>query len=224
MNRDEQRARAKALPPDIHECGSLRALYPSEPSGGTWIGLNEAGLTIALINWYSKTQLTYAPAFSRGEIIPKLLAAQVLQDAEILLRNLPLTKLNPFRLIVVSSKEQSIHEFRSDAVSLEKASCSWSKHHWFSSGYDEAETMQQRGVVCSGETYYSSTDTLSQFRNLHRSHAPEKGAFSICMHREDATTVSYTEIVLEGKSVTMSYLDGAPCISTRFTKSKLSCP
>ena len=222
MNRDEQRVRAKALPPDIHECGSLSALYPSEPSGGTWIGLNETGLTIALINWYSKPQLTGRPAFSRGEIIPKLLTTRTLQNAEILLRDLPLSKLNPFRLIVVSAKEQSIHEFRSDAVSLDKALCSWKKTYWFSSGYDEPEAMRQRGMICEKETYHPDTYSPIQLRKLHRSHAPDKGAFSICMHRDDATTVSYSEVVFEGKSFTISYLEGTPCNSLRGFQNQLS--
>ena len=33
---------------------------------------------------------------------------------------------------------------------------------------------------------------LNWLRRLHRSHLPERGPFSICMHRSDAATVSYT--------------------------------
>ena len=76
MNRDEQRSRITALPPRLHPCGNLRAIYPSEQGGGTWIGVNEAGLCAALLNWYSKPPLADRPAFSRGLISPTLLAAQ----------------------------------------------------------------------------------------------------------------------------------------------------
>jgi hypothetical protein len=211
MNRDEQRTRTKGLAPDIHESGGLRALYPSEPSGGTWIGLNEAGLTIALINWYSKPQLTGAPAFSRGKIIPKLLTTGSASDAEPLLINLPLTQLDPFRIIMVSARTKSIDEFRSDARSLEKVSIPWKTHHWFSSGFDEPEIMRQRALTCSNEGNHSETDPLTRIRNLHRSHSPEKGPYSICMHREDACTVSCTELIVEDRIATMAYQEGSPC-------------
>ena len=36
--------------------------------------------------------------------------------------------------------------------------------------------------------------SLAWMRRLHRSHVPAPGPFSICVHREDARTVSYTEI------------------------------
>ena len=221
MNRDEQRTRAKALPPDVYECGSLRALYPSESSGGTWIGLNEAGLTIALINWYSKPQLSDTPTFSRGEIIPKLLASSSIHEAELLLINLPLTQFNPFRLIMISAKDDSIDEFRSDTRSLERVSFPWETHQWFSSGFDEQEAMLKRAETCTRE--FSSTMSYSQatLRRLHQSHLPEKGPYSICMHREDACTVSYTEVIVKSQTISIAYLEGAPCKATSWSKSKL---
>ena len=44
-----------------------------------------------------------------------------------------------------------------------------------------------------------------------KSHLPEPGAFSICMHREDAGTVSYTEIVIEDRLGIMRYHPGPLC-------------
>ena len=50
MNRDEKLSRVAALPPKAFRLGHRTALFPSEPSGGTWIGVNDAGVTLALIN------------------------------------------------------------------------------------------------------------------------------------------------------------------------------
>jgi len=208
MNRDEQRMRPVGLPAALHSCEHYQALYPSEPTGGTWIGVNEKGLTIALINWYSKPQLQGAPAFSRGEIIPKLLAEHSPKNAEILLRSLPLTRLNPFRLILVSAMDQSLHEFRSGATTLEKLSFPWERHHWFSSGFDEPEAMRIRGMT---STKASGNDSLAMLQGLHRSHEPEKGSFSICMHREDAHTVSFTEVSVSSGTALMSHQNDSPC-------------
>ena len=211
MNRDEQRSRPGANPPQQHACGRLSALYPSEPSGGTWIGVNCSGLTFALINWYSRQQLQGKAAFSRGDIIPKLLSTKSLVDAETLLQELPLQRLNPFRLITVSTMDQSIHEFRSDAVSLVKVSFPWERQHWFSSAFDEPRAMRERAISFQNSTGHSTTDPLTQLRYDHRSHAPEKGPFSICMHREDACTVSFTEITIKAQTATISYYSGSPC-------------
>jgi hypothetical protein len=211
MNRDEQRSRPLAMPPDIRQCDAFRALYPSEHGGGTWIGINERGLTIALINWYSRRQLAATPAFSRGAIIPKLLTAESPRDVEILMRALPIGQLNPFRLVVISARERSIEEFRSDTASLEKVCFAWERHHWFSSGFDEPEAIQRRAKTCANEPDHSGDAPLTRLRHLHRSHEPEMGPFSICMHREDACTVSYTEITATETLATISYHDRSPC-------------
>ena len=79
MNRDEKLTRPEALPPALRRCGKFSALYPREPGGGTWIGCNETGLGLALINWYSRPH--FGASLSRGVIIPALLEAATLREA-----------------------------------------------------------------------------------------------------------------------------------------------
>ena len=86
MNRDEQRTRMKAHPPDLYQCGKHQAVYPSEPTGGTWIGINAAGITLALINWYSKPQLESKPAFSRAITHPLETSSPLGKEPLVLLR------------------------------------------------------------------------------------------------------------------------------------------
>jgi hypothetical protein len=52
---------------------------------------------------------------------------------------------------------------------------------------------------------------IVQLRALHASHLPQRGPFSICMHRPEATTVSYSEVVASAKRITLRYQPGAPC-------------
>src|SRR6185369_12035132 len=75
MNRDEKLTRVKALPPARHERHGRAALFPSEPGGGTWIGVNDMGVTFALINWYSVQARVSANAVSRGQLVRSALAA-----------------------------------------------------------------------------------------------------------------------------------------------------
>ena len=214
MNRDEQRTRMKAHPPDLYQCGKHQAVYPSEPTGGTWIGINAAGITLALINWYSKPQLESKPAFSRAIIIPRILASNSADSAERLLRELQLDRLNPFRLIMISNRERTIEEFQSDSITLSKLHHPWERNHWFSSGFEEPEVEIIRARICAAMIQDSETVSLQApniLGNLHRSHAPEKGPYSICMHREDACTVSFTEVIVDNSVATVSYHKGTPC-------------
>jgi hypothetical protein len=211
MNRDEQRSRPAALPPGLHPCGNLRAIYPSEQGEGTWIGVNDAGLCAALINWYSKPSLISHPAFSRGLIIPTLLAARNRKEAASLLLSLPLQKLAPFRLFLFHAAERGITSLSSDSTTLEKLDLPWECSHWFSSGYDEPTASRNRAETSKNASAQSDAGTLEWLRRLHRSHQPEQGPFSICMHREHACTVSFTEMSIKAQNATINYYSGSPC-------------
>jgi Transport and Golgi organisation 2 len=213
MNRDEQRSRAIASPPALHRCGNLDALYPSEPSGGTWVGINQAGFCVALINWYSRPQYGGTPAFSRGSIIPRLLAFSSLGDMEQSLLSLPLSQLNPFRLFMFGSKSDGIREYRSDGFDTQLVNHPWVTAHWFSSGHDETSATKTRSLVCRKAAEEPDAGTLEWLGRLHASHDPEAGADSICMHRDDAVTVSLTILEISGDSASMHYHRGSPCQS-----------
>jgi len=224
MNRDEQRTRASGLPPAVHRCGDLAALYPSEPGGGTWVGINEAGICASLINWYSRPQLRSEPAFSRGMIIPRLLSCSYLEEAERSLLSFPLSRLKPFRLILMRSQGDGVCEYRSYESGVERVYHPWSCGHWFSSGHDEASASRVRGDVCRDAAKASDAGTLFWLERLHSAHNPEPGADSVCMHRDDAATVSLTVLEVSGDSASMSYHDGPPCESISGTPHQALLP
>jgi hypothetical protein len=209
MNRDEQMSRPRALPPRAHQTGSRKSLYPSEASGGTWIGVNDAGLGVALINWYAKPQRDRALCVSRGIMVPHLLAAETLAEAGVFLSDLPLAQINPFRVIAISAGERKIREWRWDGKLLKSMAHAWARRHWFSSGYDETLANRKRAGVVRAAAI--SRQTPAWLRKLHRSHLPERGPFSICMHRAEARTVSYAEILVGGRKAQMVYAAGSPC-------------
>ena len=68
FNRDEQRSRQIATPPAIYSSSQgLKSIYPVDPQGGgTWFGINEAGLTIGLLNDYQNQ--TNTKPDDQGEI------------------------------------------------------------------------------------------------------------------------------------------------------------
>jgi hypothetical protein len=211
MNRDEQLSRMAALPPAMWKCGSLRALYPHELSGGSWIGVNEAAVGFALINWYSKPSRKGANTLSRGVVIPTVLAARTVQEARTRVAELDLARMNPFRLIMVAGPEKQIVEWRAAEGSWDERRFPWKRQHWFSSGFDEAGANRWRRMACLHEEERSSPDSVEWLRRLHRSHHPTRGGYSICMHRIDACTVSYTELSVNAATASMLYQAGPAC-------------
>lgn len=221
MNRDEKKSRVQALPPRLRRAGSCRCLYPSEPGGGSWVGVNDRGLTLALINWYEKPQAARAGSLSRGVVIPHLLCAEDLEAAAALLSELPLKRIKPFRLIAISASQEAIREWRWDGKALKTQKPGWRRRHWFSSGFDENLANRKRRGAVNAKAGATSAGTPAWLRQLHRSHHPARGAFSICMHRDDAETVSYTEIATTGRQAKMRYAPGAPCASNPVRRTRL---
>ena len=211
MNRDEQRSRIEALPPSSHTVGSRSAVYPSEPGGGTWIGVNDLGITFALINWYAIRESVANGAVTRGRVVASTLESASPELVGQRLRSLPLSRVNPFRLIGVFPGAHTVIEWRWNRRRMERIDHGWRTNAWFSSGFDEAGVQITRGKTFKKALRQKSSGSIEWLRRLHRSHQPARGAHSICMHRTDAATISYTEIVARKKRVTMTHCPECPC-------------
>jgi hypothetical protein len=211
MNRDESRARAPGLPPASHAVGGRIAVHPSEPSGGTWISLNDRGVTIALINWYAITARAPAPAASRGDVVLALRDCTGPDEAASRLRHLPLPRTNPFRVIGFFPEPQRIREWRWDVGMLTGLDHAWVPGQWLSSGFDEPAAQRIRTATFASARTETDAGSLPWLRRLHSSHGPERGPFSTCMHRADAATVSYTEIEIAGDTRIMRHCTDSLC-------------
>jgi Transport and Golgi organisation 2 len=207
MNRDEKRTRVAALPPEVFRIDERRAIYPREPNDGTWLAVNDAGVCLALINWHRIEREPEGKLESRGRLIPQLIGASDEREVGRRLRKMGLGRVRPFRLISIDPRRRTVTEWQWDTIALTARRHRWQIAHWFSSGYDEAKAENQRKKVCVA----SSLGTTSALRKLHASHLPKRGPFSICMHRPDAATVSYSEVVATAKRVTLRYQPGPPC-------------
>jgi hypothetical protein len=89
----------------------------------------------------------------------------------------------------------------------------WKTQQWISSGFDEPTAQRVRSRVFRSVLRERSAGGLGWLRRLHRSHSPQSGPFSTCMHRTDAATVSYTEISVSDHRAKMGYHGGPPCKS-----------
>jgi hypothetical protein len=211
MNRDEKLARPQGLPPKLTVVQNRQVIFPSEPAGGTWIATNEFGVSLALINWYSVPTRFESSPISRGEVVKATCTAGSPNRMEAVLATLPLDRIKPFRLIAFFPASSQITECRWDLNKLELKTCAWQTQQWISSGFDEPAAQRERSRTFQQALKEKSVGSLSWLRRLHRSHSPEEGPFSICMHRADAATVSYTEIVVLGHDARLWHCLGPPC-------------
>lgn len=228
MNRDEKRDRLAPLAPAVFRSDRRRAVFPREPAGGTWISVNDVGVSLALINWHRIEREPRNNGLSRGLVVRELAGKSTANEIAAALRKLPLRKLRPFRLIAILPREKRITEWRWNLKQLVAHKHSWQRNHWFSSGFDEAKAEHERMKVCAAvaggadpgresSMFFNRVGvnaagySLSSLRRLHRSHLPKRGPFSICMHRPDAMTISYTEVAVSKQRATMRYKSAPPC-------------
>jgi len=211
MNRDEKLTRPTALPPRKRTVNGRAVFAPSEPGSGTWIALSDQGTALALINWYSIKARVGRNALSRGEVVNSASAAISLDSADAALYALPLNRINPFRLVGVFPATGEIVEWRWNQKQLVRENHRWKTQQWISSGFDEPTAQRVRGRAFRQAQKQESAGTLDWLRRLHRSHVPETGPLSTCMHRVDAATVSYTEISVSAPVAALRYHAGAPC-------------
>jgi len=210
MNRDEKLTRVKALPPARHEINGRIALFPSEPGGGAWIGVNDAGVTFALINWYSVAARVSQNILSRGVVVRLALAFDDLFAAEKHLARFPLKNTNPFRLLGISRRDNAVIEWRWNLSELKRIVHEWRTNIWISSGFDESGAQKIRKKKFE-QANQSQEKTVEWLRSLHASHEPSSGPYSICMHRDDAASVSYTEVEVDAFSTRLAYVPCSLC-------------
>jgi hypothetical protein len=213
MNRDERIARGTAASPARIELGKMNVIYPRDVEGGTWIAANELGLGFALLNWNdvigkgAKALKTK----SRGFVIQDVVHLRSRDQVQGRLNHLDLTGILPFRLVGVFPAEKQLWEWRWDMSTLKADAHSWDLRHWFSSSLSDEQASLRRGRACQAAWRDKRAGTLQWVRKLHRSHAGGAGPFSVCVHREDAQTVSYAELICTLKNVRCNYFSGSPC-------------
>ena len=210
MNRDERLTRELALAPVAITTASLPAVYPRESGGGTWIGSNAAGITFALLNQNPGPQASVKER-SRGEIIPALMESPHFSEAMRRFQQTDLRRLLPFVLVGIFPAEQIISQCQWDGNELKFLRIGWDVRHWFSSGVSDEMARKVRGSTCYEAWRRRDAGSAEWLRGLHASHSPVRGSFSICVHRPDAATVSYTEVAYGGGNLTMRYHAGHPC-------------
>jgi uncharacterized protein with NRDE domain len=207
MNRDELRTRKEAGVLHSKSTNDVRFFYPVDlASGGSWFGVNNKGVILALLNRYQGPQTENAK--SRGGIIPGALAQGERPAVQSWLQQLPYADYNPFDLFLIS-KKQVIH-FTWDAEQYSSESIDFK--HWFmftSSSLKTEEVLAYRQNLFKawslemGKKLTASEEIL---RGFHLIQFEGMETHSVLMEREKSHTRSVVQADLEGKQMQMRYL------------------
>jgi len=202
FNRDEQRSRLPAIPPKFNKAKS--AIYPVDPQGeGTWLAVNQQGLTLALLNYYQAPFNNHSHIVSRGQLILSLL--QIEGDLIEQLKIMDLHIYQPFQLCVFP-----------DDLSLNNNNVrcfNWTGNELLSTDIGLPTTSSS---IDLDEVYKKRKN---RFNRIVDAHSPSSnqlkkfhfsteiiGKHSVNMQRSDAQTVSISHIVVE-HDISFNYFD-----------------
>jgi len=215
FNRDEQPTRP-AKGPERCVAGGVSYLAPRDvEAGGTWISVNAFGVTVSMTNQYPQpAAVPPADPISRGLLLASLVDAASLADVEHRVGRLVLERYRPFAIAAFEPAGPPMSlRWHGSTLTIE--------HHpepgfiLTSSGATPPGLEATRRTVFT-EAVDRNGSTDSTLSEVHRSHRPERGPLSVCMHRPEAATVSYCHITVAEASgnIEFRYAPGPPCTTS----------
>lgn len=208
-NRDEKHTRREAAPPRLERWGEVGVLAPRDgDAGGSWIATNSLGVSLCLLNGTGTH--TLAQPQSRGLLLLALAASRTAAEAAAYAYQADLTRTAPFTLLALAPhRPATILEWGGTKKTLLLAADSLLP--LVSSSKDPKEAVARRRAEFARLTHDGRSVTPAALRAFHGSHRDGPSAYSPCMHRADASTVSFSWIKVSRDCVDFLYTPGAPC-------------
>lgn len=215
-NRDERHTRSDSAAPSLGLSDGLRRLAPVDPDGGgSWIAVNERGLTVCLVNRYHgeddlrpATEDDPGRFRSRGLLVLDLVGADTLPDIHRRLERADLARSRSFELVVLHGHAGL--RLGWDGRSLERAELSAGDGHL---PLLVSSPLDPTGVGAAREQAFRRfvDGTSDGHDHFHRSHEPSAGSYSPCMHGRLARTRSLTRVDVDAHTVTLTHEGDSPC-------------
>ena len=219
FNRDERRTRLQALPPRLLSRDGVRFLAPVDGDfGGTWISTNEFGISLCLLNGANLTGSSGPPptaARSLGLLLPELISSANISDVYDRLQRTDFAYYAPLTLVGMGLGAAAVAiewDGRQRVSNVMEQSC----FMLTSSSFQTEAVCQTRQtefarIIAVRTPDSSPTPDQAAFLQFHASHVPSRSAYSTCMHRPDAETVSFSQITATAQSTELLYSPAAPC-------------
>ncbi|MEZ5398429.1 MAG: NRDE family protein [Bryobacteraceae bacterium] len=212
-NRDELLTRVASSDPEVRLARGIRVLAPVDGGrGGSWIASNELGLSVCLLNGTAMTgraaRVREAPTVSRGTVLMNLAGAQSLGELREWIRAAEFQSVAPFTVAAIQpGKPAAIFEWNGGELAedldgerhmplVSSSFAAGSVREW---RRREFRRMAGRGI--DDAVLYA----------FHESHRGGPSAYSTCMHRPGAATVSFSSVEVSRASIAFSFAAHAPC-------------
>ena len=204
-NRDERLDRAIAREPRVLSLGPQLAAMPNDPAGGgSWIGVNDAGLVAAVLNrHHASARGARGPWTSRGALVPLALASDSIDAALASLQRVDPAQFQPFRLVLAQRSQIALVE--GDTRELRPAAATLCGPWMFT-----ASSLGDFLVDAPRRRLFDwlMDDPASQLRGqalFHRHQWTDKRDISVVMERGDAATVSRTTVDVGSTGIALEY-------------------
>lgn len=209
-NRDEKRTRAAGLGPKVEERGGVRFVAPMDGErGGTWIGVNEFGVGLCLVNGVAAAKPVPQ---SRGVIVRELIWAESASECVRWLRQMDLRRFAPFTLAVLEPGSPAcVAEWDGGEFVVTKNADACMP--LTSSSYDAKGVRRVRLEEYAQRVGAAGSVDPALLYWFHASHREQADAYSPCMHRADAETVSFSWVVVSPDEIRFFYSPAAPCVA-----------
>jgi hypothetical protein len=208
-NRDEKRTRKPAAPPEVHVADGVRYIAPSDGDfGGTWIATNEFGVSLCLLNGNSCKPV--ADPKSRGRLVLELSNSGTAWEVGQRMIGMNLTCYPPFTIAALEPRKPAM-VVEWDGVELGITTDGDAFMPLVSSSYDPPGVRLRRMRDFRRRASMAGTVDEKMLFFFHESHGSRADAYSPCMHRADAETVSFSWIRVNESKVDFFYSPGAPC-------------
>ena len=202
FNRDEKRTRGAARSPQIYRRDQVQFIAPIDADGGgTWILTNEYGVTVCLLNAYPNQGMRQTPASeSRGKIPIYLAAARSIDQVDEQLSRMDLSSFAAFRLLAMEPNRPTWYSEWTGSKLTRENDADW-RMPITSSSFEAAELEAARGAAFQDQIASRSPVTLNALELFHANHGPTASAHSVCMHRLNAQTVSFSRVTVSSNQV-----------------------
>lgn len=207
-SRDVSIHRVPAIFPKKNSTANGSIFFPKDgQAGGTWIGTNEIGRTVVLLNGGFQNHVPLGNyTRSRGAIVRELLEAK---NAWSYLQNIVLTNIEPFTLLIIdwiSGFELWEFVWDSERKYFRKLDSNQPLIYSSSTLYDDVMVRKRKQWFVDWLHQYPQYEQ-SDILNFHETAGEGNSNESIFLKREDIQTVSITSIKKQDNFATMFYHD-----------------
>jgi transport and Golgi organization protein 2 len=210
FNRDEGRTRGSEAEATHREAEGVEFIAPLDTDqGGTWLATNEYGITIGLLNRYGIPFRARADLISRGRLVLMLTSSGSVAEARRRMLGTDLTVFQPFTA-AAAEPAGPLLLLGWDGRALQERAVEQAGIAATSSALTTQADRARRHVL---ETLAAGAPVTPELLEaLHRSHLPERGPLSPCMHRDDAETRSFCRVTVGPDGIEFRHVVGPPCL------------